>query len=278
LLLVILGVSGQILWQRYAPAIATRPQYQIAAEAVHITPPPPWIRSDIKSEVLRDAGLVGNLSVLADWDALVHQVRQAFEFHPWIAAVKSVRRSLPNALEIELEYRVPVAAVESSGQGGVALLPIDAAAIRLPEADLTDVERRYLPRVSNVAGRPLVGDVWDDPRVVGGAKLAAALADVWRPLRLVEILPSPHPVVQADVRYYTYELVTSGGTRVVWGAAPGEELSAGESPLAAKRQRLLEYAATTGRLDAIDGPAAIDIRKELVVVPRTAKRETSGER
>ena len=47
------------------------PQYQLTADNIHITPPPPWIRSDIKAEVLRDAGLVGTLSVLDDWATLL---------------------------------------------------------------------------------------------------------------------------------------------------------------------------------------------------------------
>ena len=67
-------------------------------------------------------------------------------------------------------------------------LPIDEHAVRLPEGDLSEAERRYLPRISGITGRPLVGDRWDDPRVVGGAKLAAQLADVWQKLRLVEII------------------------------------------------------------------------------------------
>jgi hypothetical protein len=278
LLLSIIGVGGQILWQRQAATIARNPAYQLTANDVRITPPPVWVRSDIKSEVLRDAGLIGHLSLLDDWDALVHRVRQAFEFHPWVASVKRISRSLPNSLEIELEYRRPIAAVEFSGQGGVALLPIDAAAIRLPEADLTDDERRYLPRIANVSGRPLVGHAWDDSRVVGGARLAAALADVWQSLRLVMIVPSSHPLVHGEARFYSFEIVTSGGTRIVWGAAPGEDQTAGESTAAAKRQRLLDYAVASGRLDAIDGPDSVDIRKELVVTPRTAKREAGETR
>ncbi|MEX2316912.1 MAG: hypothetical protein WD669_07160 [Pirellulales bacterium] len=278
LLLSILGVCGQILWQQHAATVARNPEYQLTANDVHITAPPPWVRSDIKSEVLRDAALIGNLSLLEDWDTLVGRVRQAFEFHPWVASVTRITRALPNSLQIELEYRRPVAAVESSGQGGVALLPIDTGAVRLPEADLTDDERRYLPRIANVAGRPLVGHTWDDPRVVGGAKLAAALAEVWHSLRLVVIHPSSHPLVQGDARFYSFEIVTSGGTRIVWGAAPGEEQSAGESTPAAKRQRLLDYAVATGRLDAIDGPASVDVRRELIVTPRTARREAAEKR
>jgi hypothetical protein len=101
---------------------------------------------------------------------------------------------------------------------------------------------------------------------------------VWHRLRLVEIVPSPEPQARGDVRFYTFEIVTSGGTRVVWGAAPGVEALAGESPFADKRRRLLDFALGGGRLDDIDGPATVDVRGELVITPRAARRENGDVR
>src|SRR3989304_1315470 len=60
------GLGGHLAWRHYLPTVARHPQFQITAERVHITPPPPWIRADVKAEVLRDASLVGTLSVLDD--------------------------------------------------------------------------------------------------------------------------------------------------------------------------------------------------------------------
>lgn len=272
-LMVALGVASHYVWRHYAPSVAQHDQYRVTAEDIHITPPPPWIRSDIKTEVLRDAGLSGTLSVLDDWEPLAGRVRGAFEMHPWVDSVVRITRRLPSALEVELKYRRPVAAVESIESSGVNFIPVDANAIRLPDADLTDVERHYLPRISGVTGRPLVGDAWEDQRVVGGAKLAAALADIWQKLRLVEIVSLPQPQIRNDVKIFSFEIITSGGTRIVWGAAPGREQDAAESPFDAKRKRLLEYAASHGQLDSIDGPASVDVRSDkLVVHPRTARR------
>src|SRR3981081_4378811 len=67
-ILVGLGFVGHFLWLRTAPTVARDPQYVLAADRIQITSQPPWIRSDIKSQVLRDSGLAGNLSVLDDWD------------------------------------------------------------------------------------------------------------------------------------------------------------------------------------------------------------------
>jgi hypothetical protein len=271
--LLALGVGAHLLWQRGAPAIARHPQYLITAERIHITPTPPWIRSDLKTQVINDAGLT-SLSVLDDWDTLSQRVKDAFEFHPWVASVDRITKRLPASLEIELKYRRPVAAVESRDSDGLAFLPVDAEAVRLPENDLTDVELRYLPRISGVTGRPLVGDPWNDPRVVGGAQLAAALADVWKQLRLVEIIAGLRSSAGEEAPMCSFNIITSGGTRVVWGVAPGQETTSGESAFNLKRDRLMNYAAQHGGLELINGPEEIDVRSDLIIKPRTARNKS----
>jgi hypothetical protein len=271
--LLALGIGAHFLWKRGAPTIARHPQYQLTAENIHITPTPAWIRSDLKTQVLRDAGLT-TLSVLDDWDTLSRRVKDAFEFHPWVASVERIEKRLPAALEIELTYRRPVAAVESSNASGISFLPVDENAVRLPEGDLTDTELRYLPRISGVTGRPLVGDTWNDPRVAGGAKLAAALGDVWQRLRLVEIIAGLQSAANNDSQTYSFDIITTGGTRVVWGAAPGQETTTGESPFDKKRQRLLDYATKYGQLESISGPELIDVRSDIVIKPRTARNKS----
>jgi hypothetical protein len=274
-ILVGLGFAGHILWLRTAPTIARDPQYVLAADRIQVTPQPPWIRSDVKSQVLRDSGFAGNASVLDDWDTLAKRIKDAFELHPWVASVERITRRLPSSLDIELKYRRPIAAVESSDPSGIMFLPIDDHAVRLPEGDLTETERRYLPRVSGITGRPRVGDVWDDPRVIGGAKLAAQLADVWQQLRLVEILANAHGSHE-EKQLYSFEIVTTGGTRIIWGATPGQESSLGDSPFMQKRQRLLDYATQHGKLESIDGPAVLDVRSDVVVTPRTARHKPAA--
>lgn len=272
-MLAAFGVGAHFLWQHFEPAVARDAHYLLTAKDIQITPLPAWIRTDIKTDALRNAGLLGTVSALDDWELLSHRLKEAFEFHPWVAAVKRISRQTPTSLAIDLEYRRPIAAVESSDPNGVMFLPIDPNAVRLPEGDLSEAERRYLPRISGITGRPLVGDRWDDPRVVGGAKLAAQLADVWQKLRLVEIVATLQSAAHDEKQVYRYELVTTGGTRIVWGMMPGDESAGGESPFPQKRQRLLDYAAQHGKLESIDGPAVLDVRSELVVTPRTARHK-----
>ena len=116
-----------------------------------------------------------------------------------------------------------------------------------------------------------------DERVLDGARLAAALGDTWSKLRLVEMIPSREPQKRGEVRFHIFELTTSGGTHIRWGAAPGHESDAGESPFEVKQQRLVDYAAKNGKLDSIDGPELVDVRSELVIVPRTAKRPSNDD-
>ncbi|HEX2476191.1 MAG TPA: hypothetical protein VHK01_15680, partial [Lacipirellulaceae bacterium] len=92
-----LGIGAHLLWQHSKPIVAGSAQYLITADSIHITPPPPWIRSDVKAEALRDAGLSQPLSVLDDWPALAQRIENAFEFHPWVASVDRISKSLPSA-------------------------------------------------------------------------------------------------------------------------------------------------------------------------------------
>jgi hypothetical protein len=271
-LVAAVGSCGHLTWKHYLPVIAQHPQYQITAENIEITPPPAWIRADLKTEVLRESGLVGHLSVIGDRAALQQRIRNAFEFSPWVAEVGQIKIDLPAKLVIELKYRQPVAAVEAVEGAKVSFLPVDATGIRLPDNEFSDYERRSLPRISGVSGVPGIGDRWNDERVTSAATLAARLSDVWGQLRLVEIIPSMHAQVRGQTSFYAFEIMTSGGTRIVWGAAPGREQDAAESTFDDKRKRLLDYATTHGHLDSIDGPASVDVRSDLVVHPRTARR------
>src|SRR5689334_19316346 len=86
LLLVALGVGARFAWIAQQPRIARDSHYLLTPENIHVTAPPPWVRSDIKSQALRDAGLLGAISALDDWESLSRRLKEAFEFHPWVAS------------------------------------------------------------------------------------------------------------------------------------------------------------------------------------------------
>jgi len=73
-ILVGLGFASNLLWKRTAPIVERDPQYILSADRIQISTPPPWIRSDVRSQVLRDSAIAGSVSVLEDWDTLAKRV------------------------------------------------------------------------------------------------------------------------------------------------------------------------------------------------------------
>lgn len=272
---VLLGWGMQMVWRAVAPSILHRDPYLLTAERITITPQPEWITADVRAEVIRNAGLDGRLSILDNGFMTV--VEDAFVLHPWVEAVQKITKTYPAGVQVELAYRKPVAVVEMSGPDGMLLIPIDGRAVHLPQDDVPDVFKHYLPRIQNVVNRPPVGQPWDDPRVVGAADLAQRLSADWDALLLVDILPSSRPEIFDEQRYFVYDLMTKGGTRVVWGAAP---LAAppGEADFAAKLERLRKCITEYGPLDTVLSPAVVDVRNGLTITPRTVKKPEVEER
>ncbi|HVX59580.1 MAG TPA: hypothetical protein VHC19_03230, partial [Pirellulales bacterium] len=229
---------------------------------VAITPPPNWIRADIKGEAIRDAEIDGSLSVLEE--DLVERVHQAFSAHPWVAEVLSVAKLPPARLEVALVYREPVCMVQVAG----GLFPIDVEGVLLPTADFSPHEAARFPRFSNASlpTEPPAGVVWQDIRVLGAARLAAALKDAWEHLGLhyLELMPNPGSGGNE------YQIVTRSGTRIFWGPAPSRD-EASAASAKAKLEKLNQYYVERGTLDGPHGTQDIELRRgELQVVPRTA--------
>ena len=270
--LVVIGLLGwgmHSLWEQVAPSVIQQDQHLLQAERMTITPLPAWIAADVCAEAVRDAGLDGRLSLLDDSFAQV--IEDTFVLHPWVQSVERISKRYPQGVHVELTYRRPAAVVEMSGREGVLFVPIDKHGVHLPPNDVPELRKRYLPRIGGIVGRPPLGQEWPDPRVIGAAELAEKLRDVWEPLCLVDILPSARPEIRDDYRFFVYDLITRGGTRVVWGAAPSTAPPR-EDPFDAKLARLQSCVRQHGPLDSVRGPAIVDVRRALAVTPRTVKK------
>lgn len=265
----ILGWGMQTVWQHVAPLVIHRQPYLLSAERITMTPQPEWISSDIRAEVIRNAGLDQQLSVLDD--AFMNVVQDGFVLHPWIRSVERITKQLPAGVHVDVEFRKPVAVVEMASEEGMLLVPLDEQAVVLPIGDVPEIRKRYMPRIQNIVDRPPVGQKWDSPRVQGAVDLAVKLSDVWESLHLVDILPSTRPEILDEHRFFVYDLMTRGGTRVVWGAAPGQS-PPGEADFASKLDRLRSCVNQHGPLDTVQSPAIVDVRNQLTVTPRTVKK------
>ena len=265
----LLGWGMQGVWQHYAPQISQQKNYLLTEQRITISPLPEWITGDVRGEAVRNAGLAGRLSVLDG--AFAQVVEDAFVLHPWVESVDRITKSYPAGVHVELTYRRPVAVVELVNQNVVQLIPIDRHGVHLPALEVPNIRKRYLPRIGNIVGRPSVGQPWADARVLGAADLAVQLEPVWKSLHLVDILPLSRPEIRNQQQYFLFDLITRAGTRIVWGAAPGSA-PPGEDKFEAKLARLRTCDRQYGPLDSERGPAVVDIRTELAITPRTAKK------
>lgn len=278
LVLLATGVAARKVWDGLQAKLAESPRYRITADVIHVSPQqlPPWIRSDVKTQVLRDSGITDSLTLLDDPGVIQQRLVDAFELHPWVRKVERVDLASPRRIEIDLDYREPVAVVVATSGTSSEMLPVDSEAVRLPGGGLMDVEKSYLPRITGIENRPLVGKAWSDIRMQGAARLATELRSVWEAYNLLDIVPSPYPEVQRSHRFYTYEVRTSGGTAIRWGAAPSFA-PPGESPFQEKLAHLASYIEQHGPLDSIDSPQTIDVRDGLQVEERTVNRNEPNE-
>jgi hypothetical protein len=230
-------------------------EYVVGPEQVEITPLPEWIHTDIRSEVFRNASLDGPLSVMDD--QLTQRIASAFSLSPWVAEVVRVTKHFPARVKVQLVYRRPVCMVAVPGD----LLPVDAQGVLLPYGndDFSAVEKSRYPRLVGVDTAPVgtAGECWGDARVIGGAEIAAVLAETWHELNLHQIVPTA-PLATGMAEEPTYTLVTRGGTRIFWGRAPGTK-AAGELPAADKVARLRKYAEQHGSLEGAGGPQELDV-------------------
>jgi hypothetical protein len=263
-LVFFVGLIGAVIhaWRSWGRSAVTRPVYRIKVENIQMTPQPPWIRTDVREEIVRDNHL-DDLTIF-DKGATI-QVYRAFESHPWVAKVLRVSKHPPARLNVDLEYRQPVAWVEvpatkPDDRGGV--IPIDAFAHVLPTRDFTssDLQDYLRIAITDVSPFGLAGTPWGDARVMTAAKIAKLLDGTWKALRLYRIQLALEPGPQSAGFEPLFELETDSRKRILWGRGPGAEAS--DEPAAVlKVARLKQLAEATGSLDHLP-PSGTDLRDQ----------------
>jgi hypothetical protein len=251
----LLGGTAWFLWKQVHPTVAARGDYLLDLNEIELPPKPAWIRADVRAEALRDASLDPPLSLLDP--ALPQRLVKAYGLHPWVSRVDGVKLTYPAHANIKLQYRRPLALVPVNE----GLLPIDAAGTLLPTRDFENhPDLLKYPRLTVNVGSPTApaGTVWDNPIILGGAQIIAALEPLWNQaeliqLRWVEDLAN----VGQITRHYVLE-TKSGGT-LIWGQAPGRE-HVGELPLAEKVAALKRWSEQPGGLGGVVKLNTIDLR------------------
>ncbi len=257
LLAIAAGIAVLAPWfVQQLPDLSTRPEYRLAFSEIQLSPPPSGnVPADLLRQVQRQCDFPDEVSILNP--QLAKRIGQAVHQQPWIAKVREVRLSFPPQAIVVVEYRRPAALVSLSA----GLYPIDADGVLLPPSDFSSADQQRFPLIRNVRSVPSgpAGVSWGDPTVLAAARLADVLRSEWADLQLAAIVaprPTAAEIDPADIRF---ELATSGGSKIVWGRAPGSG-HPGELTAAQKIGRLRKYLDEFGRYDRPRGPYEIDIR------------------
>jgi hypothetical protein len=248
-----LYIAGPVAWS-WLPDLKRRPEYRLRADKVRFTDPPAWVPPSFIRDVIREAQLPEELSLLDD--QLVDQVAKAFQKDAWVERVVSVRKDFATGVTAVIEYRKPVAFVVAESEH----YPIDREARLLPPPNLPPGSDE-LPVIRNAYSTPKapLGAAWGDAAVEGAAKLAEILGPCWKKLKL-ESIQIPEPAASRSAPGDAiYELRTAGGSRIIWGRAPGSD-HPGELTYQQKVGRLEDYATRNGGFSDEHGPYEIDIR------------------
>ncbi len=260
----LLGGTAWYLWQQVHRTVETRGDYQLDYNDIELPPKPAWIRADIRTEALRDASLDPPLSLLDV--SLPERLAMAFRLHPWISQVDGVQLTYPAHAHIKLQYRRPIAMTEvelidEKGERKKGLLPIDAVGTLLPPGDFAGhPDLLQYPRIVSNAGSPTApaGTIWDNPIILGGAQIAAALEPLWNQAKLMSIRwVEDLANVGTITRHYVIE--TKDGGTLIWGQAPGHE-HVGELPAQEKIAAIKRWSEQPGGLETIVKQNTIDLR------------------
>ena len=269
LLLVVLVLAATVVVPKIIkrlPELGDRPGYQLSRDAVEVIPPlPKWVPEQLVSRVTSSATWPVEGTSVFEPD-LVKRVAESFAEHPWVAEVVRVERRVPAGVVVRLVYRQPVAWIETTGEA----VAVDVTGVRLPGEDLLGEGSPKLPVVRGVTSQPPATDAvaWEDRGVLAGARLAEALESHWELFDLEAI------VVKRDQDHVMLELLTRGGSRVVWGRPPGTR-HPGELTVSQKIGRIMQFISHFESLDPPEGPYEINIRHWREIIYRPLKSESA---
>lgn len=248
----IAGVTSYHLWLKHGDQILRQPRYRLQPELLQVTEQPEWISSDVRQSAIT-AGRLHDANLLDK--ELVLQVKQAFGVQPWVKRVLRVNKRYPSSVEVELEYRRPVAMVEVPagmfpGYDYEGLLPVDEEGYLLP-IELSEQDAQAFPKIGGIDSSPAgpPGSPWGDVRVAEAAEIIVLLEDIWRPLELYRVTVPPRHSPGDEAPQDEFVLVTRKQRHYAWGSAPGKERQ-GEDRAADKATGLRAVLEKFGPLDA----------------------------
>jgi hypothetical protein len=264
LLPLAVAIAGIVLWPyvtAWTPKFETTGEYALAADQLELTPGHTAVPADLSARILERVSQHLGGSPLLVTERLAERIADAAAREPWVARVNRVEVHRAGTVSVDLTYREPAAMV-STPQG---LVPVDGTGVVLPRGDVPLSSAVNWPVIADLGESPRgpAGEVWGSLRVEGAARLALLLlkpdgkTSAWQRLGLREIDVLDRDASGGDSSP-VYELITLGGSRIVWGDAPGTDSL--EPPADIKLARLDYYLQQCGSFESGTTPCRIDIR------------------
>jgi len=238
----------------------------VSLENVVLVPEQPeWVKSSLKEQIIGQYELD---KLLLDDEELVEQFAAAFELDSHVEEVVRIEKRV-NRIRVEVTYRVPVAMVEVKVDEQRFVFPVDRSAVVMQTNDFDEADLGEFLRLVSDYSKPKgnSGTPWGDPIITAGAAIANSLNDIaWKAMGLYRI----YSIAENDGsnRLYYVNLKNDENIRVLWGNAPGEEVSS-EASVAEKVTNLEAFFKENSTLSVSSETAEIDLRSKdgVVVVP-----------
>ncbi len=258
-MLLACGAGSAVLtpwFLRQLPDLKSRPEYHVRFDAIQLAPRPSGpVPADLLGQIQRKRDFPERVSILDE--SLPKRIAAAVREHPWIETVREVRMTFPPKIVVDVKFRRPVALVSAKN----GYYPIDPEGVLLPPADFTAQDTQRFPVVKNIRSVPAgpAGEAWGDPVVFAAARLADTLLADWSELQLEAIVAPKPKKADVDPADLIFELAAQGGSKIIWGRAPGSG-HPGELSAAQKIGRMHKYLREFGGYHQPRGPYEIDIR------------------
>lgn len=237
-------VGGYLAWHQWGAERVGQQYYRLDPDAVSITPPPDFVRSDITAAVFKSHQLEKTSLLNRQATAMI---AQAYQTHPWVEQVVRVAKRR-DGVDVHLRYRRPVALVRvisqhAESRGTPAVFVIDGRGVLLPPEDFVALDKNSLLHieVEGTYATGGIGNPFGDARVIAAARLADLLSDYRRRFQLAAVrLTNPRRTFNEG---WVFALIRTDGSSFIWGSPPGEETS--DEPSAEEKLRRLAADATT---------------------------------
>ena len=266
LVLALFIAASFYAYKKFGLEIAGRSDQQVSLENVVLVPEQPeWVKSSLKEQIIGQYELD---KLLLDDEELVEQFAAAFELDSHVEEVVRIEKRV-NRIRVEVTYRVPVAMVEVKVDEQRVVFPVDRSAVVMQTNDFDEADLGEFLRLVSDYSKPKgnSGTPWGDPIITAGAAIANSLNDIaWKAMGLYRI----YSIAENDGsnRLYYVNLKNDENIRVLWGNAPGEEVSS-EASVAEKVTNLEAFFKENSTLSVSSETAEIDLRSKdgVVVVP-----------